>query len=184
MVAHGEFREDLYYRLNGLRLDVPPLRERLEDLPLLVEQFLGRIAQERATPRKQLSAAAEHLLRSYAWPGNVRELDNVLRSASLFAESELLDVSDFGDYPELAAATRQEPPAATAAPPSGEEVGAYAQVRALGWSLKDYKKRIEVECISAALAEASGNITRAAELLGMKRPRLSQLIKEHGIELP
>jgi DNA-binding NtrC family response regulator/tetratricopeptide (TPR) repeat protein len=189
MVARGEFREDLYYRLNGVRLEVPPLRDRGEDLPLLADNVLERIAQERGTPRKQLTLAAERLLCAYAWPGNVRELENVLRSASLFAESDVLDVGDFADYAELAAAKEQEAgeelaPPRDCAPASAEGVGAYSQVRALGWSLKEYKKRIEVECITAALSEAAGNITRAAELLGMKRPRLSQLIKEHGIELP
>jgi transcriptional regulator with GAF, ATPase, and Fis domain len=187
MVARGAFREDLYYRLNGMRLEVPPLRERIEDLPLIIDHVLGRIAQERSAPRKRLSATAEELLSRYGWPGNVRELENVLRSATLFADVELLGPDAFADFSELArlAAEGQSDKGASAAGPTegGQALGPYLQVRSLGWSLKEYKKHIEVECITSALAEASGNITRAAELLGMKRPRLSQLIKEHGIAL-
>jgi transcriptional regulator with GAF, ATPase, and Fis domain len=190
MVARGEFREDLYYRLNGVRLEVPPLRERKEDIPALAAHLLARIADERDGLPKQLSPAAERLLQSYAWPGNVRELENVLRSVSLFADSDLLEVSDFADYPELqagaAAAEEEEAAAATTGGAEGEPpapANPYLQVRALGWSLREYKKHVEVECIRQALQEARGNITRAAELLGMKRPRLSQLIKEHGIAL-
>ncbi len=183
MVARGEFREDLYYRLNGVRLEVPPLRERIEDLSPLIAHFLERIASERGSTMKALTPAALRLLESYGWPGNVRELDNVLRSVSLLTDGDMLDATDFADYPELAAWASRASVEVPEHPlgSSGEVASAYAQVRSLGWSLKEYKKRIEVECIQEALREAEGNITRAAELLGMKRPRLSQLIKEHGI---
>jgi DNA-binding NtrC family response regulator/tetratricopeptide (TPR) repeat protein len=184
MVARGEFREDLYYRLNGVRVEIPALRDRIEDLTALAAHILDRIASERGGSAKLLTAAALSLLESYGWPGNVRELDNVLRSVSLLTDGDRLDAADFADYPELAAwASRTSAQASRepAEPGSGEVATAYAQVRSLGWSLKEYKKRIEVECIREALREADGNITRAAELLGMKRPRLSQLIKEHEI---
>jgi DNA-binding NtrC family response regulator/tetratricopeptide (TPR) repeat protein len=186
MVARGEFREDLYYRLNGVRLEVPPLRDRIGDLSPLVEHFLERIATERGVATRQLAPSALELLASYGWPGNIRELDNVLRSVSLLSDHDYLEAEDFVDYPELAAAAIRRPAAAEINSATGDTesaVSAYAQVRSLGWSLKEYKKRIEVDCIREALREAEGNITRAAELLGMKRPRLSQLIKEHGIAL-
>ena len=189
MVRAGTFREDLYYRLRGVLIEVPPLRERAEDIRPLADHFLARIARERESgSAKRLSPAAEKLLRSHRWPGNVRELENVLRSVSLFTDAEVLDVQDFIDYPEL----RESIPAEDGSgldpgggPPGGSDASdqedTYAYLRASGISLKDLKKEIEARCISEALSEARGNITRAADLLGMKRPRLSQLIKEHGL---
>ncbi len=187
MVARGEFREDLYYRLRGVQLHLPSLRQRLDDVPLLAEHFLRRISVQRDIALPSLTRDAEQLLKSYGWPGNVRELENVLRSVSLLADAPLLDTEDFEEYPELAAAaqkvkgereTRAEAPEEPAAP--GQPI-AYRRVRDEGLSLKEYKTIIEQECIREALAEAGGNITRAAKLLGMKRPRLSQLIKEYGL---
>jgi DNA-binding NtrC family response regulator/tetratricopeptide (TPR) repeat protein len=189
MVRAGTFREDLYYRLRGVLIEVPPLRERVEDIRPLADHFLARIARERDSgSAKRLSPAAEKLLRTHRWPGNVRELENVLRSVSLFTDAEVLDVQDFIDYPELRESIpADEPPGPDpgARPPgepdAEEREGAYIYLRSSGISLKDLKKEIEARCIAEALSEARGNITRAADLLGMKRPRLSQLIKEHGI---
>jgi DNA-binding NtrC family response regulator/tetratricopeptide (TPR) repeat protein len=176
MVAQGTFREDLYYRLKGLLLELPPLRARREDISLLTGHFLDRIGRERSSCAKELSVAAEQLLNGHEWPGNVRELENVLRSVSLFADGDLIDVKDFSDYPELGVAKR---PVAAGAP----SVSPYGQIRAQGLSLREFKKHIEAECIVEALGEVGGNITKAAKLLGMKRPRLSQLIKEHDISV-
>ena len=189
MVARGEFREDLYYRLRGVQLHLPPLRKRLEDVPLLADHFLHRISVQRDIVLPSLTRDAETLLQTYAWPGNVRELENVLRSVSLLADTPLLDSAEFQEYPELATTALQFQSAAAVDnenDPSEQPVpqgrpGAYRRVRDEGLSLKEYKTLIEQECISEALAEAGGNITRAAKLLGMKRPRLSQLIKEYGL---
>ena len=193
MVARGEFREDLYYRLRGVQLHLPPLRDRLADVPLLAEHFLCRIAAERDQQPWDLTPEATRLLQAYGWPGNVRELENVLRSVSLLADGQILDVEDFLEYPELATVAQQvlqtheatpqheQPDDADALDGPAGALGPYREVRDLGLSLKEYKTRIERECIREALAEAGGNITRAAKLLGMKRPRLSQLIKEHDL---
>jgi DNA-binding NtrC family response regulator len=89
------FRRDLYYRLNVLRVDLPPLRERREDLPLLAERWLDRIASETGRGRKQLSKAALAALLDHRWPGNVRELVNALRRAALLAEGDALEPADF-----------------------------------------------------------------------------------------
>jgi transcriptional regulator with GAF, ATPase, and Fis domain len=183
MVARGEFREDLYYRLRGVQLHLPALRQRVEDIPLLAQHFLELIAEERSTlPPQQLSPEAVRLLQGGAWAGNVRELENVLRSVSLLTDSQVLDVQDFLEYPDLAEAARRGA-SDRAAPPEAPVASAYARVRAEGMSLKQYKVQIEKECIREALEETQGNITKAAGLLGMKRPRLSQLIKEYGIEV-
>ncbi|MFH1129999.1 MAG: sigma 54-interacting transcriptional regulator [Pseudomonadota bacterium] len=175
MVVEGRFREDLYYRLKGVPIDVPPLRERAEDVPLLAEHFLMRIACERETSPKKLGTEAGELLKKYRWPGNVRELENMMRSVSLFSENKVLDGTDFADFAEIV------PTKAEKTEPVGLELGAYYSVRSGNMTLRQLKKQIETSCIRQALDDTGCNITKAAELLGMKRPRLSQLIKEYGM---
>jgi transcriptional regulator with GAF, ATPase, and Fis domain/tetratricopeptide (TPR) repeat protein len=176
MVAKGTFRQDLYYRLRGFVIDVPPLRERIEDVALLAEHFLAIIAKERGTPVKRLTPEAQRVLACHRWRGNVRELENVLRSVSLMADADLIDVDDFADYHELGIEAEDD-----TAESSGQQQSHYDAIRSSGLSLREFKKQVELECIVKALAEAKGSVTKAAELLGMKRPRLSQLVKEHGI---
>src|SRR5262249_19432117 len=94
MVERGDFREDLYYRLRGITLEVPALRQRMGDLPRLGEHLLARIAVERGEPAKTLSPDALDLLARHRWPGNVRELENALRAASLFAEGGTITAAD------------------------------------------------------------------------------------------
>jgi transcriptional regulator with GAF, ATPase, and Fis domain len=219
MVDRGEFREDLYYRLRGITLEVPALRARLGDLPRISENLLQRIAFERGEGSKRLAPDALTLLAQHRWPGNVRELENALRAASLFAESDVITASDLidnvddlrplADLPDDRRALNARvtpvppaPPLSVARPgdsdstlsdvdpevdaplPAGEANAtavAYAQVRQGAVSLSDIKRQIERDCIARALAETKGNITRAASLLGMKRPRLSQLVKQYGL---
>jgi sigma-54 specific flagellar transcriptional regulator A len=202
MVARGEFREDLYYRLRGVVLEVPALRSRLGDLGAIADSILARVASERGVPVKRIAQGALAALKAHSWPGNVRELDNALRAAALFADGDVLATDDFSNNVEslrdlIAPPTLSSPSGIGAAsvapempiadvPPSTREQGgasttemAYASVRS-GVSLSDMKRLIEKECIERALAESGGNITRAATLLGMKRPRLSQLVKQYG----
>jgi DNA-binding NtrC family response regulator len=204
MVESGEFREDLYYRLCGITLEVPPLRARLTDVGLIGEHILARMASERREEPKTLSADAVELLSRHRWPGNVRELENALRAASLFADGRTITAATLSENVDdlRASSARARPAAAPAslvhsddgpaedageidAPLPDDEAGAtsvaYAQVRAGGTSLPDIKRQIERDCIARALAETRGNITRAAALLGMKRPRLSQLVKQYGL---
>jgi sigma-54 specific flagellar transcriptional regulator A len=212
MVARGGFREDLYYRLRGVVLEVPALRQRIQDLPLVAESLLARIAGERGTPVKRLSPSAVAGLARHTWPGNVRELENALRAAALFAEGDLLELEDFtcnveglaclapapvnGASPRLGSVapgetsadcgngTERAPNDLPMTQPSkialSATEAAYAAIRA-GVCLSDLKRDIERDCIVRALAETGGNITRAAGLLGMKRPRLSQLVKQYGL---
>ncbi len=213
MVERGEFREDLYYRLRGITLDVPPLRARLGDLPRIASHLLARVATERSERPKTLSDETIELLQRHRWPGNIRELENVLRAVSLFADAQVITARDVidnvDDFRKGTLAESQPPPSRRSgfidlASPSlpalsfldGEdddktsilpesESGAtsiaYAQVRQGAVSLSDMKRQIERDCISRALSETKGNITRAAALLGMKRPRLSQLVKQYGL---
>ena len=213
MVERGEFREDLYYRLRGITLEVPPLRSRMGDLARISDHLLARIAAERGEVKKALASDALELLGRHRWPGNVRELENALRAASLFADGEIVtgatlaeNVDDLrtsaqagrtrpsslppppSDYPEFASTDmlggEDDAEAGESLLPAMEANAtdvAYSQVRAGATSLPDIKRQIERDCIARALAETRGNITRAAALLGMKRPRLSQLVKQYGL---
>ncbi|MDP1916721.1 MAG: sigma 54-interacting transcriptional regulator [Myxococcales bacterium] len=192
LIGQGRFRADLYYRLKGVMLELPPLRDRLEDLPTLVQHFLEEVASEKGEPALRLSEESQALLARYSWPGNVRELENVIRSAAIFAEGAIVTPEAFSHVSELRAlmgdlpATRQasaEPKAVTpvavaplaAVVPSGP-VDFYELARARGISLKDLRQEIEAQCIERALGEAKGNISEAARLLKMKRSRLSQIV--------
>jgi transcriptional regulator with GAF, ATPase, and Fis domain len=198
MVARGEFREDLYYRLRGLVLEVPALRKRIADLPMIATALLDRIAVERGCAPKRVSRVALEALARHGWPGNVRELENALRAATLFADGEFIELSDFtrnvdglralaagaelraSDDPRDSEPPRAAQPGASAMTTGSPTAVAYAHVRG-GVSLGDLKRQIERDCIARALAESAGNITRAAALLGMKRPRLSQMVKQYGL---
>jgi DNA-binding NtrC family response regulator/tetratricopeptide (TPR) repeat protein len=198
MVERGEFREDLYYRLSGISLEVPALRERVSDLPALCDAILLRVAEERGDDLpKTLSPEALELLARHRWPGNVRELENALRAGSVMSDGEVVDVADLVEHVDSLRKLAAEPaplsragrePTLSRPPPAGAEgrtddevTGvAYAEIKNGGVSLSDLKRNIERECIARALEETGGNITRAATLLGMKRPRLSQLVKQYG----
>ncbi|MEO0324374.1 MAG: sigma 54-interacting transcriptional regulator, partial [Myxococcota bacterium] len=176
LVAAGKFRQDLYYRLRGIEIRTPPLRERPGDLPDLVERILARLAKEAGGPALRCTREVHAALRGHAWPGNVRELENVLRAATYFADEGVLGMASLRAVhaPCLEDPRRPESPREPGS-------GFYARVRRGELSLAAVKKELERECIESALAEVSGNISAAARLLGMKRPRLSQLVKEHGL---
>jgi len=128
LISQGRFRADLYYRLKGVMLELPSLRERPEDLGILCAHFLERVAKERSEPVKRLSSASLELLGRHSWPGNVRELENVLSAAAIFAEGDVIEPEAFGHVAELRALIDGRPatpvqvqapprPAATSAPP-------------------------------------------------------------------
>ncbi len=186
MVRDKTFREDLYFRLSSLTIQIPPLRERLEDLPLLAAHFLERDARASGAEPRKLSASSLRRLAEHPWPGNVRELENVLRASALFCDGDEITPDDLQGLPELSRASSLAPPASSApmkgAPAEVDEVDVvYERIRHGGISLFDMRREVEKGCIARALDEARGNITRAAALLGMKRPRLSQLVREYGL---
>ncbi|MFW5879099.1 MAG: sigma 54-interacting transcriptional regulator, partial [Myxococcota bacterium] len=181
MIGRGAFREDLYYRLKGIMLEVPSLRERMDDLPQLVEHFLQRCAEERGEARRCISPNVMEAFTRYSWPGNVRELEQVVQSVSLFAQGERIEIEDLDQHPEILGAARgneTEPlPDLQQEPKEPEpEPDFFQLVRSSGLSLKDLKREVEESCIRRALEESGGNIAEAARLLGMKRSRLSQIV--------
>ena len=165
LVEDGRFREDLYARLEVVTLTLPPLRERREDIPLLVEHFMRKLAKENGRNVPRLTAEALARLQAYSWPRNVRELENVLTQAVLFCGgSEILP-----QHLPLGAGT---PEAKTR-----EWLEAYTQ----GLSLRESKEKLERDLLQRALTASGGNITRAAEQLGMQRPNLYRKMREFGL---
>ncbi|MFY0529279.1 sigma-54-dependent transcriptional regulator [Archangium gephyra] len=173
LVERGEFREDLYYRLNVVNVRVPPLRERQTDILLLARAFLARFNRElnREPPVRGFGPEAEALLASYAWPGNVRELENAMERAVLLAEGELILPENLPErlwaVPAPASA-----PALTPTRPSSEA----------NLSLKQAIRDLEESYIRAALRRTRGNRTRAAEVLEISHRALLYKIKEYGID--
>jgi two-component system response regulator AtoC len=173
LVERGEFREDLYYRLNVVNVRVPPLRERPGDVLLLARAFLSRFNRElnREPPVLGFGPEAEALLSSYAWPGNVRELENAMERAVLLAEGELILPQNL---PERLWSS--PPPAIPPAPaPTGPSPEA-------NLSLKQAIRDLEESYIRAALRRTRGNRTRAAEVLEISHRALLYKIKEYGID--
>lgn len=174
-VRRGRFREDLYHRVTGFVVVVPPLRERKEDIVPLAEAFLKEVSVQRGRLIKLASDAAR-VLRGYSWPGNVRELKNVLNRVALLMEGEVLDTATLERFaPEVAKGSN----VCTASP----GLDPFDLVFGRGLPLAEVRKRIEAALIYQALQKTGGNIAAAARLLGMKRPRLSQLVKEYGLKV-
>jgi len=176
MVSEGTFRLDLYYRIKGLTVDLPPLRERGDDIELLTDRILDGLAEKHGR-RLGLADDAAALLRKYRWPGNVRELENVLRSVYFFAQSDMITADELTTYTLLRDARPQELAGAVAVSMADD-----APLDE-GFNLGEAKRALEVQCIGKALRQTGGNITQAAKLLGMKRPRLSQKIKEYRMKV-
>jgi DNA-binding NtrC family response regulator len=162
LVAAGRFRADLFYRLNILTLNLPPLRQRLEDLPELVEHFLREFRAAHAQPNKRLGRDVMDWLAAQSWPGNVRELENTLLRAFLLSE---------GEWVELRAFLPMADAELSAPVPSAEFRGAKAQIIA----------NFERDYLDQLLRRAAGNVTRAAHLAGKERRALGKLLKKHGL---
>nr|WP_320049747.1 sigma-54 dependent transcriptional regulator [uncultured Desulfuromonas sp.] len=166
----GEFREDLYFRLNTIPIDMPPLRERNGDLPLLVGYFLRKFADEINKEIKGVSPAAMNLLEDYDFPGNVRELEHMIERAVVLASGDMIMPGDLGMYGEEM-------------PGGGDEDG---YIPATTEELKEIKRKLREEAVKPieksfvleALKRNDWNITRAAEDVGMLRPNFQALMKK------
>jgi two-component system nitrogen regulation response regulator GlnG len=190
-VAAREFREDLFYRLNVVRIHLSPLRERREDIPLLINYFLKKIAQSQNQAPKSIAPEAIAALEKFHWPGNVRELENVIRRALVVAKGEVILLDDLPA--EVVSAPSPARPAAVSSTPSGampaasepENVASLAQAL-FRWARQNPKLKIipavERELIIHALAETKGNQVQAAKLLGITRATLRKRIEKFGIK--
>ena len=159
LVERGDFRQDLFYRINVIELHLPPLRERPEDIPLLVEHFLTRIARSSGLPKPRISPEALATLKGYAFPGNVRELENILERATALSEQGRIEVADL------------QLPSGHCPPPGSK-----------GRPLEEYLGDLERQAIIEALEATHWNRTAAARRLGMSLRSLRYRIAKLGIE--
>ena len=161
-IEKGNFRNDLYYRLNVIPIEVPPLRNRLEDIPPLVETFLDEFAKQNRSQRKKITQASLELLCKYSWPGNVRELKNLMERLAIMVEGEIIDDSDI-------------PPPYN--PDAGWETETIEnKIFSIDY-LKEAKKEFEKEFILRKLLENQNNITKTAKSIGVGRSYLHKKIK-------
>jgi two-component system response regulator HydG len=152
LLKKGLFREDLFFRLNVITIDIPPLRDRGDDILLLTQHFATKFANELSKPKPRFSENALHVLRSYHWPGNVRELENVIQRLVVMTEGDLIEVPDFPSLMRFSA----------------------LQKMGLNRSLAE----VEAEYIRNVLASLEGNKTKAAEILGIDRKTLREKLNK------
>ncbi|MFH1766289.1 MAG: sigma-54 dependent transcriptional regulator [Gemmatimonadota bacterium] len=158
-IREGRFRADLFFRLQVVEIRVPPLRERREDIPLLVDHFLGKIARDLGKEVKGVSDSALRVLKTYDWPGNVRELEHALTRALVLARGPYLGEEHFN-------------------------LGAARLGREGEGPQDDSLEAVEARHVQRVLKEAGGVKRRAAEVLKISRTRLDRIIEKHGLELP
>jgi two-component system NtrC family response regulator len=159
LIKRGEFRDDLYYRISEVAVRIPPLRERGGDAVVIAQDVLERRAREHQRPVRGFTPEAIKAIEAYPWPGNIRELENRVNGAVIMSEGKYVTVEDLG------------------LPDSGEGD--------LDWlNLRVARQRAESEAIRQALAVARWNLSRTAELLGITRPTLYDLLEKNGIEVP
>ncbi|MDR2537368.1 MAG: sigma-54 dependent transcriptional regulator [Treponema sp.] len=169
MVKKGAFREDLYYRINVFRIELPPLRERRDDIPPLAEHLTRKLASRMGRLAPKLTDEAIERLRAYSWSGNIRELENVLERALIFCNGTTIESADLDLRSVPHVATRVTASTTTSAATGG----ATNSARSLD--------SIEREAVKAALLQCKGNRTRAAEQLGISRKTILNKIKAYGL---
>lgn len=158
-IAQNRFRQDLYYRLNVVTVSLPPLHERSEDIPLLVDKFIRRMNAKKDTPLQGIGPDALALLLDYTWPGNVRELQNIIERACLLATTPLIQTADLPEYLREGKA-----------------------IAATDSTLQQARKRFDRRYLETLLQECQGNVSRAAVQAGMHRSSFQRLLKEHALQ--
>ncbi len=177
LIADGRFREDLFYRLAVVPMELPPLRDRREDIPILVSHFIEKFNKRLGKRVEGVDHEAMQLLQAYGWPGNIRELENLMERSVLFADGPVIEASQLPD------ALREKAPGA-AVPTAA--VGPIAAVASpAGASMKEIVRHAQAELerglIAAALEETGGNVTRAAKRLQISRKSLQVKMKDLGL---
>jgi two-component system nitrogen regulation response regulator NtrX len=161
-IAEQAFREDLYYRLNVFPIKVPPLRDRIEALPTLIELFLAEASRQNRRQRKKMTDDAMAVLARYPWPGNVRELKNLVERLDILVSKNIIDISDI-------------PPVYN---PEHEQNGATQKALFAADGLKEARRLFEKTFIERKLAENDHNVSRTAEQIGVERSYLHRKIKK------
>jgi len=168
-IAAGRFREDLYYRLNVVPVSIPPLTERREDIPVLVEHFVAHYASERRVPTPEVAPDAIVALQSYEWPGNVRQLRNVVERTVILAPGDRIGRIDLDLLPPEVLGRQGD---------GGPGAGANA---IMGAPLKEARETFEREYLRVQIRRFSGNISRTASFIGMERSALHRKLKLLGV---
>ena len=162
LVADGGFREDLFYRLNVVSVQLPPLRSRKRDIPVLVEHFIARYAEENAKTIEGVSKEAMDLLMRYVYPGNVRELQNIIERAVVMARGDVVTKNDLSL--------------------EGQEMQSVAESLPSGTTLSEQVEDLEKKAIAEALQQANGIQSRAADILGLTERNLRYKLKKYGLK--
>ena len=170
-ISAGNFRADLFYRLRVVTIEIPPLRDRREDIPVLAETFARMSAERYDLPLRQIAQGALKRLIDYNWPGNVRELKNTIERAAIMAEGSELTAADL---PEEITPSIQKSQTTSEDDPNGLVVPFTAEFR-------EDRKEFERRYISRCLEHTHGNVTRAAEILGMHRQSLQHKLRQLGL---
>jgi two-component system NtrC family response regulator len=167
-VADGSFREDLFYRLNVVRIELPPLRERREDVPLLAAHFLDKYATENQKPIKGFSPESIDYLSAFDWPGNVRQLENVVERCVVLSDTETIGVEDLP--PEIRDEETQYKSAVDLLPAT--------------INLSETLEKIEAALVRRALVRSNFVQVKAAESLGVSKSLLQYKLKKYGLSVP
>lgn len=166
LVAKGQFRQDLYYRLNIICVRVPSLRERMEDIPILTETFIARLNRQLGMAVRGVASEAMELFMEYHWPGNIRELQNAVESAMNITDAKILTRKDFWQLEQRVRRNRRQK--------RDTEVSQY--------QLRPAKAAFEREFIASVLSAADGNKAKAAELLGISRTVLYDKLEQYHLK--
>lgn len=181
LVEQGKFREDLYYRLNVFPVQIPPLRDRPEDIEPLVDYFVSRSAVTEGKTIRGVTAEALELLKNFSWPGNVRQLENAIFRGTVLCDEDLLGV---GDFPQIAQRLGVPIPAAPAPGEPGIPAGPSEAIRALDSSgAVRSLKVVEEELIRLAIDHNNGHMSKVAKQLGIGRSTLYRKIRDLGLEV-
>jgi len=174
-VAEGRFREDLYYRLNVIPLQIPPLRKRKDDIPLLIDRFVGIYNRQKKNPFKGFEEDALQALKLYPWPGNVRELENLVQRMSIFFAGQTVTREDLPEKYQGLDETVQEEQS-----PAGQECAVNLEEGGVDFNM--LVNRFENQLILQALNITGGNKREAAKLLNLKRTTLIEKLKRKNIQ--
>ncbi len=169
-IKSGNFREDLFFRLNVVPFTVPPLRDRKEDIPLLIEHFLQVYRRREGREEKHFSPEAVEMMKNYDWPGNVRELKNIIERLVIMTPGVSINVEDLPPYMVVADAGRE------AVPPKLENIFECS-------TLREAREEFEKEFILQKLEENNWNVSKTAEIIELERSNLYRKMKSYGIDL-
>jgi transcriptional regulator with GAF, ATPase, and Fis domain len=180
LVKEGKFREDLYYRLNGIKIQVPSLRDRKEDIPLLVDHFVKDACLRSGAPLRKFHASALRLLSTHDWPGNVRELRHLVDRTLLTAPGDSITAEDLS-FDALAPEAGGLPPGSG----SGRRLAPQTEAASPTWraarSLRDARNHSEKDYLASCLRDAAGNVSRAAKRCRVSRESFYRLLRKHGL---